>query len=903
MKDSSAKIKVYELAKLLNLSSKDCLKYLDLSGLRDISSYMTSLTPEEVAYFEDWWKDEKKNYIKEVEKPKKKAEVVKKPAAKKVATPKPKTTKAKPEKKEEPAKTEVVAEEKKVEHFEVKPPVKKEKKVELPVEKVHEEKKEEEAAQGVAETQKKDKQDAQVVTTEITKKEKKFKKISLAKVENGAKASFTLPIEEVLEPKPPVLEVKEQGKEEELLKIKDEEKSPIQIQEVGTDKKTMPVIPVKEVTEEEEEELRRGGPRKKKKKMKIDQQTVDDSIKRTLAEMYGVDRQRFKKKRKPREESRNQEEEGERRKSIIIEGFLTSAEISQLLEVKIEQILAKLAEMGIIVSLNQPLDYDTIVMLGDEFGADIEIRTLKESKQIGERIEKHSSKEEAREKLASRPPVVTVMGHVDHGKTSILDYIRKTDVAAKEAGGITQHIGAYSLKLPDKRVITFIDTPGHEAFTAMRARGAQVTDIVVLVVAADERVMPQTIEAINHARAANVPVIVAINKCDLPAANPLKIKTDLSQHGILLEEFGGDVLAIQVSARTGQGINELLDNILLLAEVSDLKAARDVPAVGTVLEAKIDRGIGVVITVLVKEGVLKIGDNYVVGIYEGTVRNMLDDKGGVVKTATPSTPVLVIGTDGMPKVGDRLEVVSDKREAHRISEERKIAVRKRELTVVEDAITMDNIYEKLLEDEKVVLNMILKTDVQGSIEAISDAIFKLDKEGKIQFIHKAVGTITESDVLLAKGSKAIILGYNVRPTGKIAKMAEVEKVDIRLYTIIYELLEDIEKALLGTMEAKLREEIHGRVEIRALFRIARLGTIAGCFVVDGKVYRKDKVRILRDGKVIYDGKIKSLRHIKDDVSEVAKGYECGISIEDYNDVKEGDVLETYDIVTEEVSLL
>ncbi|MBN1234378.1 MAG: translation initiation factor IF-2 [Candidatus Coatesbacteria bacterium] len=904
------KVRVYEIARKYSLSSAECLAYIKESGLLDIKSYMSALTLEEAAYFDRWWEMENKGPVVKAEPEKKKEE-------KKTKTLKGKSKETSPATKETSEKKEI---EKKVQKKVVKKELEeskeeavatREKDTKLKAEKaVTIEKKKEENLQADTAVKEKtvhpsvtsheiktEKSEVITVTQEIQKKERKYKSVSLPKPDEEATASFSIPAEEVTA-KPLITtsyiseeKINEVVQVEE--KIEDKEKTAETIAKLS---ETTPVVPEVAETDvadsDEEDESRRGTTglrRKKKKKIKIDHQTVEDSVKRTLAEIsgFGIERFRYKKKRKPKEELQEGEDQETSRKQALVETFMSAKDLSGLLEVKPEQLMQKLDEMGISVSLNQPLDYDTIVMLGDEFETDIEI------------VKKNETEEKVEYEI--RPPVVTVMGHVDHGKTSILDFIRKANVVATEAGGITQHIGAYIVSMPDKRSITFIDTPGHEAFTAMRARGAQVTDIVVLVIASDERVMPQTIEAINHAKAANVPVIVAINKCDLPTANPQKIKMDISQYGVLLEEYGGDVIAVEVSAKTGSGINDLLERILLLSEMLELKSPKNSSPYGTVLEAKIDKGVGVIITVLVKAGVMKIGQNYIVGVHDGTIRSMLDDKGNQIKSATPSVPVAVIGTNGMPKVGDNLEVIEDKREAHRIAEERKIAVRKRELTIFEDSITMENIYDKLLEDEKEKFNIILKVDVQGSLEALSDAIFKLDKEERIQFIHRAVGPISESDVLLAKSSNAIIIGYNIRPSGKIAKMAETEKVDIRLYTIIYELLENLERALSGRLEVSEREEIHGRAEVRAIFRIGRIGSIAGCFVVDGKVLRKDRLRIIRDGKVIYTGKMRSLRHVKDDVSEIAKGFECGISIEDYNDIKEGDVLEAFDIITESQS--
>ncbi|MBI5874665.1 MAG: translation initiation factor IF-2, partial [Deltaproteobacteria bacterium] len=499
---------------------------------------------------------------------------------------------------------------------------------------------------------------------------------------------------------------------------------------------------------------------------------------------------------------------------------------------------------------------------------------------------------ETQGELKIRPPVVTVMGHVDHGKTSLLDAIRKTNVAAGEAGGITQHIGAYHVHL-DKGDITFLDTPGHEAFTAMRARGAKVTDIVVLVVAADDGVMPQTIEAINHAKAANVPIIVAINKIDLPGANPDRVKQALTGYGLVPEDLGGDVMFARVSAKKGLGVKELLELILLQAEVLELKANSEKPAKGAIIEAKLDKGRGPVATVLIHEGTVKTGDAFVSGAHSGRVRAMINDWGKKVDEAGPSMPVEVLGLSGVPEAGDVFSVVRDEVTAKQIAGIR--LKKKQEAELKKTAkISLTELYEKIKMGEVKELGIVVKADVQGSVEAVKEALSKLPTDAiKINVIHNAVGGITEGDIMLAAASNAIVVGFNVRPEPKTQALAEKEGVDLRLYSIIYELIDDIKKAMEGMLAPTIKENILGRASVREAFRVSKIGTVAGCYVTDGKILRGSMVRLIRDNAVVYDGKMASLKRFKDDVKEVATGYECGIGIEGFNDIKVGDIIEAY----------
>jgi translation initiation factor IF-2 len=563
---------------------------------------------------------------------------------------------------------------------------------------------------------------------------------------------------------------------------------------------------------------------------------------------------------------------------VRLEGSLTVGELAQRLGVPAAEVVKRLIEVGVLAGVNQQIPLETAKAVAEAMGA----RVITEAPKPKVAVQRLRVAQEGE----VRPPVVTVLGHVDHGKTTLLDTIRHTNVAAGEFGGITQHIGAYQVER-DGRRITFIDTPGHEAFTALRARGAQVTDIAVLVVAADDGVMPQTVEAINHAKAAGVPIVVAINKVDLPQANPDRVKQQLAELGLVPEDWGGDTVMVPVSARTGQGIDDLLEMILLVAELHDLRADPAKPARGTVLEAKLDRGRGPVATVLVQEGTLRVGDAVVVGEVYGKVRAMTDDRGRRLQEAGPSTPVEVVGLSDVPTAGDLLEVVADERRAKAIAEERRERRRASEL-----AQARKGSLEELVEVRE--LRLIVKADVHGSLEAILGALQRLQTEDvKINVLHAAVGAVTESDVMLAAASRAVVLGFNVRPDPAARKLAEQEGVDVRLYRIIYEALDDVQALVKGLAAPKVMEVVLGRAEVRRIFHISRVGTVAGCYVVDGRIPRSAQVRLIRDGAVVYEGRLASLRRFKDDVREVAAGFECGMVLENFQDVKEGDVVEAY----------
>ncbi|MGD8835256.1 MAG: translation initiation factor IF-2, partial [Desulfobacteraceae bacterium] len=574
------------------------------------------------------------------------------------------------------------------------------------------------------------------------------------------------------------------------------------------------------------------------------------------------------------------------KRRVKIDETIILAELAKRMGIKAGDMIAKLMGLGVMVTVNQTIDFETASLVASEFDYEIEKASFEEEEIL------HVTQEDDPDKLSPRPPVVTIMGHVDHGKTSLLDVIRKSSVTTGEAGGITQHIGAY-LVSTDKGDIAFLDTPGHEAFSAMRNRGAQVTDIVILVVAADDGVMPQTVEAINHSKAAGVPIIVAVNKMDKEEANPERVTRQLSEIGIVPEDWGGDSIFVKVSAKAQTGLDDLLEMILLQAEMLELKANADKLALGHVVEAKLDSGRGPVATVLVKEGTLKTGAPVVCGVHHGKVRAMLDDLGRNVESAGPSMPVEIIGLSGVPMAGDEMVAVKDEKDAKQVSQHRTQKRRSKDLAK-NSRLSLEKLFEKMQEGELQDLNIIIKTDVDGSMEAIRDSLLKLsNEEVNINIIHAATGTITESDISLAAVSDAIIIGFNVRANAKVQELASEEHVDIRYHNIIYNVIQEIKDAIVGLMKSTFEERVLGRADVRETFHVPKVGTIAGCYVTDGKIERGTKCRLLRDGIVIYDGKNVSLRRYKDDVKEVQSGYECGIGLENYNDIKVGDVIESY----------
>ncbi|HEU4882352.1 MAG TPA: translation initiation factor IF-2 [Longimicrobium sp.] len=655
----------------------------------------------------------------------------------------------------------------------------------------------------------------------------------------------------------------------------------------------------KAVREQEEEygvqveEAVEGAPQKGRRP--VDQTAVDENFRKTMAAMESGGRRKKRRGQRnpgPSQTERREEEIRSRRAeeatTVRVNEFLTVAELAELIDVPATQIIGSaFKNLGLMVTINQRLDFDQIELLLDEFGFQA-VREEVYGAEMAVAVE-----EDAPEDLQPRPPVVTVMGHVDHGKTSLLDYIRKTNVIAGEAGGITQHIGAYHVQLPDGRAISFLDTPGHAAFTAMRARGAEVTDVVILVVAADDSVMPQTVEAISHARNAGVPIVVAVNKVDLPDANPMKVKQDLLQHGVVLEDFGGDVMSAEVSAKRGQGIDDLLERVLLQSDILELKANPDREAVGTVIEAQLDVGKGPVATVLVTNGTLRVGDHVVCGMHSGRIRAMLNERNRPVVSAGPSIPVQILGLSGMPGAGDQLIAMEADRAAE-IAQTRQRMEREKRMRIKSRGVKLTDLSRMLAKGEQAQLNLVIKGDVDGSVQALSDSLQQLSTaEVRVQVIHRGVGAINESDVLLASTSGAIVIGFHVRPTGEARSVAEREDVDIRLYNIIYEAVAEVRAAMEGLLTPEEREIMLGTAEVRQLFRVPRVGTVAGCMVTSGVLDRRGKIRVVRDAVQVYEGELESLKRFKDDAREVREGFECGLNIRNFNDIRVGDVLECY----------
>ncbi|MBX2818484.1 MAG: translation initiation factor IF-2 [Rhodothermaceae bacterium] len=635
--------------------------------------------------------------------------------------------------------------------------------------------------------------------------------------------------------------------------------------------------------------------KKKKKETKVDQAEVDQAYQETLRTLeQGSSRSRQRRRRRRRDEyaaqrQKDLEAEAEQSKILRVTEFVSTGELANLMDLQVNELISLLFASGMMVSINQRLDADTISFVADEYGYEVEFITEFGTDDI-------ELEEDDPATLVGRAPVVTIMGHVDHGKTSLLDYLRSANVVAGEAGGITQHIGAYHVELEGGRQITFLDTPGHEAFTAMRARGAQVTDIVILVVAADDSVMPQTIEAINHAKAADVPIMVAINKIDKADANAPRVQQELADHGVLVEQYGGKVQCSLVSAKTGENVPELLEKVLLEADILELKANPERMANGVVIESRLDKGRGTVATVLVQNGTLSVGDTFVAGIYSGRVRAMFDERDHRVDGIGPALPALVLGFNGAPEVGDQFVVMKEEREAREIAQKRQQIHREQTLRQRKH-ITLDEIGRRLALGDFQELNLIVKADVGGSVEALSDSLLKLStQEVAVNIIHSGVGAITESDVMLASASDAVIIGFQVRPSSGARAVAEREEIDVRTYSIIYDAIEDVRDALEGLLSPEESEKITGGAEVREIFKVPRVGTVAGCYVTEGRIRRNDRVRLIRDGIVIYEGGLSSLKRFKDDAKEVVNGYECGIGMENYNDIKVGDVFEAFEIV-------
>ncbi|OEK02557.1 translation initiation factor IF-2 [Roseivirga sp. 4D4] len=642
----------------------------------------------------------------------------------------------------------------------------------------------------------------------------------------------------------------------------------------------------------------RGGSNKSRvPKEELTDKQIQEQIKETLARLSGGGKGGGKSRSKYRKEKRSAAaeaaeekmlQEQEESKTLKVTEFISASDLASLMDVSVNDVISTCMSLGMFVSINQRLDAEAITIISDEFGYDVQFTSADEEVDVIE-------EEDQEEDLLDRAPIVTIMGHVDHGKTSLLDYIRDANVTAGEAGGITQHIGAYDVMTKDNKKIAFLDTPGHEAFTAMRARGAKITDVVIIVVAADDNVMPQTKEAINHAQVAEVPIVIAINKIDKPNANSDKIKEELSQMNILVEDWGGKYQCQEVSAKTGQGIDELLEKVLLEAELLELKANPDKNAVGTVIEASLDKGRGYLSTVMVQGGTMKIGDVVLAGSHFGKVKAMYDHRGNRLEKVGPATPVQMLGLDGAPQAGDRFNVMDTDREAREIATKREQILREQSVRTKKH-ITLDEIGRRLAVGNFKELNVIVKGDVDGSVEALSDSLLKLStEEVQVNIIHKAVGQISESDVLLATASDAIIIGFQVRPSGGARKIAETEEIEIRLYSIIYDAINELKDAMEGLLEPTEKEVITGNIEVREVFKISKVGTVAGCYVTDGFVKRNNQIRLIRDGIVAYTGDIGQLKRFKDDVNEVKSGYECGLSIKNFNDIKIGDVIEGFEI--------
>ena len=639
----------------------------------------------------------------------------------------------------------------------------------------------------------------------------------------------------------------------------------------------------------------RGRGRRNEPKKEVSQADIQKEIKETLARLSGGKKSNAAKMRRAKrsavaeraeQELQRQQEEA---MTLQLTEFVTVAELANMMNANVNEVISACMTLGIMVSINQRLDSETITIIAEEFGYDANFV----SAEVQEAIE---VEEDSEEDLTPRPPIVTVMGHVDHGKTSLLDFIRNANVIAGEAGGITQHIGAYHVTLPQGGQMTFLDTPGHEAFTAMRARGAQVTDIAIIVVAADDAVMPQTKEAINHAQAAGIPMVIAINKMDRPEANADKIRQELSEMNVLVEEWGGKFQSQEISAKNGTNIEELLEKVLLEAEMLDLKANPGKRAIGTVVESSLDKGRGYVTNLLVEGGTMRIGDAVLAGQFSGKVKAMFNERGARVDEAGPSVPVSILGFDGAPNAGDKFHVFEDEREARNIAVKRQQLQREQGVRS-QRSVTLEELGRRIAVGEFKELNLIVKGDVDGSIEALSDSLQKLSTEKvQVNIIHKAVGQVSESDILLASASSAIIIGFQVRPSGAARRLAEKEGVQIKLYSVIYKAIEEMKDAMEGLLSAKIEENVVGSAEIRETFKISKVGTIAGCFVIDGNIKRNNKVRVIREGVVVYTGTLGSLKRFKDDVKEVAKGFECGLNIDRFNDIKVGDVVEAYEEV-------
>lgn len=867
------KLRLYKFAAEYNLATETLIEFLQKKGY-DVKSHMTLLTEEMESEIRSHFKKDiekaEKHYKKISEFQKKRIEHETEPAVEsrvqtKITEEKPGEPPKEEIKIQEPPQTEIIPEKK----------LQETKSQEISLE--EKEVIEESSKEGLNQTDKQEK---------TLDKEKTFKtetELELEAKEKGLKIVGKIELEKEEQTKQQ-LEVQGEiaEEQEEPKKKKKKKKKVLKAKKKG-----------KGIEEGVDETVLKK--KRKIKKLEIDKREVEEAIKRTMLSLdeSALSERALIRKKKRKEKLEQQEKLLEQKqleqKKIKVTEFIAVNELANLMGVPVSEVIQKCISLGLMVSINQRLDVETITLIADDFGYEVEIEDEYKADIDADIVDPE-------DKLKPRPPVVTIMGHVDHGKTSLLDFIRRTNVVAGEAGGITQHIGAYKVVLENGKEITFLDTPGHEAFTAMRARGAKVTDIVVLVVAADDAVMPQTIEAINHAQAANVPIIVAINKIDKPNANVEKIKQQLAERNILVEDWGGKYQCVEISAKTGKNVDLLLEKIILEAEMLELKANPDRPARGTIIEAQLDKGRGVTATVLVQKGTLKIGDPFIAGITYGRVRAMFDERGKKVFEALPSTPVLVLGFESTPQAGDTFVVVESERDAREISIKRQQVRREQEHRQVR-LLTLDEVANQISKGGIKELPIIVKGDVDGSVEALSDALMKLsNNEVSVKVIHKGVGAISEGDVLLAAASRAIIIGFHVRPNANARKLAETEKVEIRLYNIIYDAINAVKSALEGMLSPIVSEELVGTAEVRQIFKVPKVGTVAGCYVQEGKIVRNNKIRLIRDGIVIYEGQLESLKRFKDDVREVEKGFECGMSIANFNDIKVGDIIESYKLV-------
>jgi len=871
-----AKVRVYELAKELNMESKKLVERLEAGGM-DINNYMSTLDEGAI--------EKARNIIsgaisEVVEERRIKPTVIRR--RKKTVKIEVEKPRLKPAEKEEKVKTEPETKE--------LPPEISIKEVEPTPPKVEGDLKEKEVKEKIAPLRKVKKTPSEPKEKEASEVSETVKPVPKVKAKGKVKKAKKRAIDQPAK----IIKRPEEGPLKEVVAKGKKKKRPVEKPDIqpppAEDRKVISLEEKKEKLTRKKREKKRVEKKESAPKGLIRHRKIEVFEK---ADLYEGRTPRRKEKRGGKRAKGVEKKLGQTeitvpkaiKRRIKVQEKVTVSELAKALSIKAIELIKKLMDLGVRANMNQAIDYETASVAADDFGYELELDLFEVESIIAEAEDKP-------EDLKQRPPVVTIMGHVDHGKTSLLDYIRQSNIIGGESGGITQHIGAYYVENKDGDIV-FLDTPGHEAFTAMRARGAEVTDIIVLVVAADDGVMPQTKEAINHARAANIPIIVTINKIDKPEANPEKVRRELAELELSPEEWGGDTLFGYISAKTGEGIPELLELILLQSEILELKANPDKSAKGTIIEAKLDKSKGSVATVLIEDGSLKQGDYFISGENYGRIRAMLNNRGRRMKSAGPAMPVEIYGISGVPMAGDKLIVVNDEKRAKQIIEHRQAKMKTKDMAR-HDIVSLDDLYEKIKEGMIKELNIVLKADVQGSLEALSDSFAKLSKETvKLKIIHSSTGAISESDVMLASASGAIIIGFNVRANPRVVEIAEKENVDIRYYDVIYNVLEDIRLAMTGLLDPVYKENVIGRADIKEIFRVPRVGAVAGCHVTDGHIERNAKVRLLRDEVVIFDGTMASLRRFKEDVKEVQSGYECGIGLENFQDIKPGDVFEAY----------